>query len=157
MVAPVPIIQQVKVVIPGSPVAQGRGRAVPTARGIRVKDPDRSKGWKIKARTCMRMAMRSRSPLLGPLHVEVWFCYVLGRSLKTRARWKDTLPDSDNLQKALFDAGNGVLWMDDGQIARVVASKVVDRKGSVPRVLIAVRSLLDSELVMPEEATNART
>ena len=32
---------------------------------------------------------------------------------------KFTRPDLDNLQKNLFDAGNGILWMDDSQIYKI--------------------------------------
>lgn len=70
------------------------------------------------------------APLEGPLVVEMTFARAPAKSNARKCKegelYPDTRrPDVDNLMKAVLDAGNGILWMDDSQVVRVVASKVV--------------------------------
>lgn len=129
--------QCIRVVIPGDPVAQGRGRAIPTARGIRVKDPEKARAWKRSAAIYMRLAMRSRQPLDGPLRCEVLFVFMRAKPRRLRL-WKSTKPDLDNLCKAAWDAANGVLWHDDGQVVEAHARKVWGASDEEARVEIDV-------------------
>lgn len=44
---------------------------------------------------------------------------ILSIACKNKKKWgthKTTRPDNDNYEKAVFDAGNGIVWMDDGLI-----------------------------------------
>jgi Holliday junction resolvase RusA-like endonuclease len=51
-------------------------------------------------------------------------------------------PDADNVGKAVMDAGKGVLWQDDGQVARLVVEKLYGAQDEEPRVEVLVRPLL---------------
>lgn len=70
------------------------------------------------------------APLEGPLVVEMTFTRPPAkgnaRKYMEGEHYPDTRrPDVDNLMKAVLDAGNGILWMDDSQVVRVVAAKFV--------------------------------
>lgn len=68
-------------------------------------------------------AMDGRPLLVGPLEVTMNFIYPWPKSIsaKKRAsfdwRWKDTRPDTSNLQKLIEDALICVVYRDDAQIA----------------------------------------
>ena len=64
-------------------------------------------------------------------------CHFVGRKqnseqcqLKTEAAlyWPKK-PDIDNLVKFVLDAANGVLFKDDSQVVRVLATKMYDDRG----------------------------
>lgn len=52
--------------------------------------------------------------------------------------------DFDNLAKGIADAGNGVLWHDDSQIAAFTIEKVRAAQGEAERTEVMVWSLPDS-------------
>lgn len=62
------------------------------------------------------------------------------RSLTPR-RMKATRPDAENVAKAVQDAGTGILWTDDAQVARLVVEKVYGARGEVPRVELTVLAM----------------
>lgn len=49
-----------------------------------------------------------------------------------------TKPDIDNIAKAIADGGNGVAWVDDKQIARLLVTR---RYGETPGVHVRVAAL----------------
>jgi Holliday junction resolvase RusA-like endonuclease len=57
------------------------------------------------------------------------------------ARWHTGRGDSDNVAKAVLDAGTGVLWVDDAQVSRLVVTKWVGAQGEPPQVVVNVRIL----------------
>lgn len=70
-------------------------------------------------------------PKTGPLAVEVDFIMPVPQSWSKKKKqqahngdlWHTGRPDVDNLLKLVLDAANGVLWIDDAQIASFGASK----------------------------------
>lgn len=69
------------------------------------------------------------TPAVGVISVNVRFYMPMAKSLSKRKRallntkHHTKKPDIDNLQKGLFDALNGVAFVDDAQIASVTALK----------------------------------
>ncbi len=51
-------------------------------------------------------------------------------------------PDLDNVQKAIYDGLNGVVWKDDVQVVKAVVGK---RYGETPGVRVKVVPLLEGE------------
>lgn len=140
--------------IPGDPVVQGRGRIVwPKGRTHpAIMDPAKSRNWKATAHQHYLDAL-TKCGLRPPAFVGAVSLYVLAlfplptsehrkrggvpRRPHTKARG-----DASNVLKAVEDAGNGVLWLDDCQVARVTIEKWVAAQGEAPYVEVTVSSLL---------------
>lgn len=148
--------ESIKLVIPGEPVAQGRPRFSRFSRGRALDhpvafDPPKSRSWKRDAARLMRDVVSDTAgtmPLFpdGALELEVLAVFRCPKSDERKtspapSRWKSTRPDAENIAKAVQDAGTGVLWGDDAQVARLVASKVIAPQGGEPRVEVIVRRL----------------
>ncbi len=139
------------VVVPGIPVAwQRTGQQVLTDR---LGNPRRhavtgrvlqkhfrrpkSDAWREEAQLRMTQAAVAQGRITrGPILLQVVGVWP-GRW--NDWRWKDTLPDQDNLAKLIQDSANGILWKDDGQVALAVVwclwcPSAVRR--SAPRVMI---------------------
>ena len=140
-------MSEVRITIPGQPVAQGRPRITTVNGFARAYDPAKSRSWKGVAQVHMVEAMRAAgvAPIEGAVEVEVLAVFDCPMSSHRKRepvprRWKATKPDSENIAKAVLDAGNGVLYRDDGQVARLTVAKVVGAQGEAARVEVVVRA-----------------
>lgn len=118
--------RSVTVTIPGTPVPKGR----PRLGGGHTYTPAATKQATLDAGMLMRAACPE--PFDGPLAVKMRFYYEMPKSRPQRERrrldevgnvWKHTRPDVDNLVKLILDAGNLILWDDDGVVVRISAQK----------------------------------
>lgn len=148
MIAPVTKPTSLRVVIPGDPCAQGRGRAVRCGNSVRVIDPAKSRSWKGAAQVHM-LAARQAAGLYAPfdvaLEVVIVALWQRPKSYPKRApataQWRPSRPDADNVAKAVFDAGNGVLWADDALIVDVRVKKGVAELNGAPRVEVSIDAI----------------
>lgn len=126
--------------IPGTPVAQGRGRAVRAGARTRVIDPERSRSWKGVAGVYMLAARKDWRHAGQPLSVEIVATWPRPKSEPKRnpRTWRPSRPDIDNVAKAVLDAGNGVLWTDDAAVVQLLVSK---RYGDEPGVSVTVTAI----------------
>lgn len=133
-----------RVVIPGDPCAQGRGRAVRFGAGARVIDPAKSRSWKGAAQVhYMKAAMGMPCPAFpcGPLTVQIDAYFkrpALPKRVGTCRLPRPSRPDCDNLAKSTMDAANGILWSDDAQIVALTVQKWYAAQGDAPRVEVSV-------------------
>lgn len=118
-------------VVPGEAIGKARARAVVTgfkrcANGkvrprIRHYTPEKTRSWEDAVAMIARSAMRGRKPFDGPVRIDYVATFVPPESWP---RWKRDLalaghvhhtmkPDRDNIDKALCDALNGIVWLDD--------------------------------------------
>ena len=81
--------------------------------------------WKEAVGLVLGQAMKGQEPVTGPVALSVLFSY-RGRSPG----------DLSNLLKAIEDAANRILWVDDRQIRRVEAVMV---KGRTERIGLVMR------------------
>lgn len=137
----------VRLFVPGEPVPKGRPRAFRMQRGrIGHYTPRKTRDWETETRRIARQAMQSRLPLEGPVRLEVMAVFPAPGSWP---RWKRALvedqhifptgrSDVDNVVKALSDALNGVVWLDDGQVVDLVARKRYGSETVPPGVYAAV-------------------
>jgi Holliday junction resolvase RusA-like endonuclease len=141
------------VAIPGDPFAQPRAgrRIITPASGrafVQTFTPPAAASWREGAQGAMLAALASagrRPPYIVevPVRITVEAVYRLGRhhwkkrAPVPRAR-KGTNPDYDNIAKAVGDAGNGLLWKDDGQIAVALIEKWWGAQGETPGVYVTV-------------------
>lgn len=139
------------VVIPGDPVPQGRPRFGRTWQGRRnVRTPEKTLVWRHCAALAYLAAMRDAGherPMFGEgvaltLHVLAVFPCPKGaqrkRTVAPTRPYVAQLNDGDNLAKAVMDAGNGVLWNDDGQVAHLVVERWWGAQGEAPFVRVEV-------------------
>lgn len=115
------------------PVAQQRPRAVRTRGGVRMYDPDKSRKFKeeIAGLIAADMIQYKQEKITGPLKVVLNFYFKVPASYSKKRR-QDIVdgvelftkrPDVDNLAKAVLDALNGVLYVDDSQIVELSVCK----------------------------------
>lgn len=96
-----------------------------------------------------QQAMAGRTLLTGPVfvHMEITLPVPASWSQKRKAMalagqiHPTTKPDIDNVEKAIFDGINGVVWKDDVQVVEVLKRKAY---GEVPGVLVRI-SLAEGE------------
>ncbi|MBQ7704489.1 MAG: RusA family crossover junction endodeoxyribonuclease [Selenomonadaceae bacterium] len=93
----------------------------------------RSQQFRKDFQTLLRAAFHG-TPLSEPLSVTLHFY----KPIKTTAR---TYGDIDNLVKAVFDACNGILWLDDRQIVEMQCYK---HKGA-GKIEMEVRKNVDKD------------
>ena len=143
-------MSEVGVIIPGQPVAQGRPRMTTINGHPRAYDPEKSRSWKGAAQVHMLAVMRALglSPLEGPVEVSVLAVFACPttdyRKREPRERrWKPGKPDAENIAKACLDAGNGVLYHDDAQVARLHVVKVIGAQREPAHVEVLVTTLRD--------------
>jgi Holliday junction resolvase RusA-like endonuclease len=147
---PVPhIAREVVVRVPGEPVGQGRPRGFyRPGLGVRMYDPAKSRNWKATAQQHYIDAIThalSAVPAFpeGPLVLEVLAVFTLARSHWRKRpvprRPKMSKPDGSNVLKAVEDAGNGVLWLDDAQIVVASVTRLVGAQEEAPFVQVRVR------------------
>lgn len=139
-----PFYESVALVFDGRPQAVQSARAVRVGRFIKMFQPKEILEWKtyikLRARTLLQDRYPGFKPFAAvPLAVRVTYFFDAPQSLKAAQLhaiehgalvYKATRPDvSDNLNKGLFDALTGVLWQDDGLIARIEARKLYTATG----------------------------
>ena len=131
--------------IPGPPFAQPRPRFARRSKFVKTYDAPEAVSWKGAAQVHMRGAMRAAglSPYDVPLYVRIVAVFECPQSDHRKTapvprRPYVGLKDWDNIGKAVCDAGNGVLYLDDRLIARASVTCWVGAQGEAPYVEIYV-------------------
>jgi len=133
--------------IPGEPQAQERA-GVNTQKGrATFYEPDASKNWKEAARWTIAAAVGKPDAEVATVPgaaLEVIVTAVheyVGTDSDAERTWRTATPDADNIAKCVLDAGNGYLWKDDRQIARLVVEQFTGGADEPPCVIIEVNYL----------------
>jgi len=132
----------VSFVIPGAPVPKGRARV--TRFGTHT--PKRTRAYEHDVRLLARAAVGMAQPYEGALHLDLIAYLPIAKSWpkwKQAAARAGTLqpiskPDLDNIEKAVTDACNGVLYADDGQIVSACKAK---RYSDNPHLWVRIASI----------------
>lgn len=124
-------------VVPGIP--QGKGRPKFVRKTGHAYTPEKTESYE----ALVRMACRWHgAPVEGPLKVAITATFPRPKSWSKKKAaasvWHTSKPDQDNLAKVVCDALNGVLWVDDSQIAIGLCEKVY---GDVPGLSVWVGRL----------------
>jgi Holliday junction resolvase RusA-like endonuclease len=136
----------ITIIIPGEPVAKGRGRSFLARSGIRVFTPAKTRAWETHAGLCARGAMAGLEPLSGPLWCSIsayigipasWPAWKRNAALEGEIL-PTGKPDMSNIGKAAEDACNEIVWRDDAQIVMSCLTKVYSDD---PRVRIEVDTI----------------
>ncbi|AIM25019.1 endodeoxyribonuclease RusA family protein [Melissococcus plutonius] len=123
-------MEEIKFIVPGQPVPQGRPRFARRGKFVQTYDPKTSVDYKKLVKEVAELN-KPESLLEGALSVEI---QIYKQSLKSFSKLKRDLferkelrpitkPDIDNYAKGILDALKGVIWVDDGQVVRLVCDK----------------------------------
>jgi Holliday junction resolvase RusA-like endonuclease len=127
-----------KFTIPIEP--KGKKEARRKRNGQTYKDPE-TREYMDSIAQIVRSQYRG-PPLDGPLQVE-YRCYRPRPKSAGKCIWAATRPDWDNYAKAIGDALQGILWVEDSRITDGRVLKLY--ADGDPRIEIAVNTLSDIE------------
>lgn len=150
-------LKPVSFFVPGEPVGKGRPRAVGRKRRDKSSGqlvgytahitPIKTENYEKTVAAAGAQAMQGRAVIAGPVLVEMKIVVTAAASWSKKKRaaalagevLPTKKPDIDNVEKALFDAMNGVVWVDDVQVVNVSKSK---RFGETPGVTVRIVPLV---------------
>lgn len=127
-------MDEIKLVIYGEPVAQGRPRFVRVGKYVHTYNPQKSKNYKQLVRFWVTQQLKKIEgfkPLEKALYVDLtfWLPIPISWSKKKRIDADNGIirpivkPDTDNIVKSVTDSCNGLLWVDDSIITDLHARK----------------------------------
>ncbi|MEW6044998.1 MAG: RusA family crossover junction endodeoxyribonuclease [Bacillota bacterium] len=112
-------MDEIKIVVPGRPVAKARPRIGYAGRKVMLYTPEETVEYERRVHTFGRLAMQGRELVRGLV--------VVTMRLYFARRARKSLPDTDNVVKAILDGLSGAVYVDDQQVARIVAERFIDR------------------------------
>lgn len=149
--------------VPGLPIAQPRQRhrnitARNGASFIQNYTPTKSPVNEFKAAVRMAFAQAcGGQPLDGPVALRVLFVFPRPKGMIWKKRpmpgtYHAKKPDLDNLAKSLKDALKGLAWLDDSQVAQMVADKVIAAGDEQARTEVRIRRLVEPAVALSGSA-----
>jgi Holliday junction resolvase RusA-like endonuclease len=135
--------------VPGAPQGKGRARSGRTKSGQVVHyTPAKTRSYEALVALAAHQAMAGRVPWPRESFLECWIRAFLAPPASWSARKRNQAlsayvcptgkPDLDNIIKAVLDACNGILWVDDSSILRLTAMK---EYAEIPELCVSVRDL----------------
>lgn len=125
--------QPIQFVVWGESIGKARPKTVTLPNGqVSTYTPKKTRTWEGIVRD---IAEQFAPPQLldCPLRADVWFVRLKPKSARRTDHWPATKPDLDNLEKAVFDAIEKVLYTNDSRIVTKRTHKVF---GDKPRVVV---------------------
>jgi Holliday junction resolvase RusA-like endonuclease len=138
---------QVTFEVPGQPVGKGRPIAGRSFAGhTTLRTPTKTVNYEGLVAHAAHVAMAGAPLITGPVSVSIAIACQIpaswsGKKQREAAAGKHyptTKPDIDNVEKAIFDAINNVVWKDDVQVVNVVKSK---RYALAPGVKVLIEEI----------------
>ena len=129
--------------VPGQPQGKGRARVGKVNGHARLFTPGKTVAYEGLVAHAAQQAMGGLGLFEGPCMVSMdivcqvpasWSAKKQAQAINGTLR-PVTKPDIDNVEKAIFDGCNGVVWRDDVQVVDVRKSK---RYGPVPGVTVVI-------------------
>ena len=133
----------VSFVIPGVAVGKGRPKFARRGNFVTTYTPEKTASYENLVKLHSGIAMNGRNPFTEhvgcTISIEVIPPASWSNKKRTAALCGDLLPtskpDIDNVVKGIFDAMNGIVWIDDKQVVDLTVRK---RYAETARVLVAV-------------------
>lgn len=134
--------------IPGTPQGKGRARAFKMRNGaIGHYTPDKTRTYEGMIRTQALAAMGNAPPVESPIALSLTIVMPIPNSWPA---WKRALaeagqlvpttkPDADNVEKAVKDALNGVVYRDDAQVVSADKNKFYESGELTVGVYVTLR------------------
>lgn len=139
-------MKNIELTIPGLPVSQPRQRHAIIAGSVRNYTPSNHPVQSFKSLCRLVASQQVQRPLVGPVEVEIAFYFArpANKIWKTKPMLlevKTSKPDLDNLAKAVMDSLNGVCWIDDAQVCKIVLSKWIVAGGDPVCSVIKIKEV----------------
>jgi Holliday junction resolvase RusA-like endonuclease len=123
----------------GTPMGKGRPKFVRRGAFVSAYTPKKTVDYESKIKAAARAAMAGAKPFEGAVVLYIYVISVPPVSWPKEKRQKaldqrirpTVKPDIDNVAKAVLDAGNGILWLDDKQVVSLTAHKRYGEDASV--------------------------
>lgn len=139
-------MNEIQFVVPGNPVGKGRAKAARRGKFITMYTPEKTANYEGLVAHSAQVAMNGRPLISGPIAVELDIRISIPASWSGKRKGMaqrgeiaaTKKPDIDNVEKAIFDGLNGVVWKDDVQAVHVSKRK---RYAETPGVVVIVREL----------------
>ena len=136
----------IKFTVPGSPTAKGRPRIGRVAGHSRMFQPEKTVRYESTVALFARQAMGDRNLFDGPVSLDLLLHMPIPASWSAKKRmaalngeiFPETKPDCSNVLKAVEDAMNGIVYLDDKQITDLC---VIKRYGPTPGVDVIVSEI----------------
>ena len=136
----------IKFTVPGQPVGKGRAKAARRGKFITMYTPEKTASYESLVAYAGNVAMNGRQLIAGPVSVELDIRLQIPTSWSNKKReqaakgliYAIKKPDADNVEKAIFDGMNSVVWVDDVQVVEVSKRK---RYSETPGVDVIVKEL----------------
>lgn len=113
------------------PVPKGRPRMTRSGHTYtpqKTKDAEKE----IQRALLALAAKRDHWPYHGPLHLEITYTIKTPKTKQNRiGSYHEQRPDIDNFEKLVLDSLNEIVYVDDGQVAKVTHEKVWGEHGSI--------------------------
>lgn len=133
--------------VPGEPVGKGRPRAAKRGKNITLYTPEKTANYENLVALAAQKAMLCKPLFKGALRMRLHIFTAPPQSWSQKKRAQalrgeilpTTKPDLDNVLKAVADACNNVVFVDDKQIVEVYVAK---RYSELPRAIVFVEALI---------------
>jgi len=122
----------VNFVVDGVPVGKGRPRFAKRGNFVQTYTPQKTKDYESEVMDAATAAMGKTEPLTTPIAIYLYIRFPIPVSY-SKKRTRDCIeglerptkkPDWDNIAKAITDALNGIVYVDDCQIVDAHIRKV---------------------------------
>lgn len=136
------MIADIRITVYGDPVPQHRPRFARIGKFVRTYNVKEDTAYREKIYWEAKTKVKAPINRTVPLIVEIGVFRKLTSAVRKQHQEAEmglirptTRPDIDNYIKQVFDALNGIVWEDDGQIVTVTARKFFS---NVPRIEILI-------------------
>ncbi len=137
--------------IPGEAVGKGRPKFARRGKFVTTYTPEKTANYENLVKLAAAEAMQGRQLFDSAVHVELLILCSVPQSWSKKKQLQamsgtlrpTSKPDVDNVQKAIYDALNGIVWADDKQIVSGSFSK---HYASAPLVRIRVSPITGDAL-----------
>ena len=139
----------IEFVVPCVPVAKPRPRASRAGGFTRIYSPTGGAVGQFVASVRLAASQTyAGPPVTNPLRVDLEFVFPRPKSKVWKTKpmpreWKSSKPDRDNLDKAVLDALNGLIWRDDAQVVDGRITKQIASGDESPHVLVRIKQLTE--------------
>ena len=136
----------IRFTVPGPPQGKGRPRFSTKGGFARAFTPQKTVAYEGLIAMAGEAAMAGAVPFEGPMRVDAIATFAIPKSWSKKRRaeaesgtvFHTSKPDRDNIDKAIGDGLNGIIWKDDSQVA---AGQTIKRYGAVPGLVVEITPL----------------